>query len=989
MKNDDTQLIQRVLDGDDTAFSALVKKYQRSVHALAWRKIGDYHIAEDITQDTFLKAYQRLSTLKKPQRFASWLYVIAANHCSTWLRKKRLWTQSLEDTNSAQFEKATYSGHVIEENERTTAEAQREVVKKLLAKLKESDRTVITLYYLGGMTYEEISEFLGVSVAAIKNRLYRARRRLKEEEPMVKEALGNFQITPHLTENIMQEISRLKPVAPSGSKPLVPWAIGVSTLAVVLMLGVGNQYLSRFQKPYSFDAASEMKVELIEAPVVLNLESEPGVRTQLGSSKVPGRDITSNQQPDDSPVWLAAAQGDKAEVPVSKQQWVQASEPGGMVVMALAAIPEGNLYTIDGWGDVYKLSNDKMGWQRIFNIGSLNTPWGGNPPIAKWNNTLYLLPSNELFASTDDGKTWNLRYSWHEGYRYPVELVPTEQAFYLAFDNGIFRSEDTGKTWQAMDEGLTGRIESLVKIQNTLFAGTRTGLYRLNADSWQRLQLPVSEAETIQSVTATQDKLYVAAQLDWRKLSRGDRQQISEGQRRSWWMFRSTDKGHSWTDITPTNAWPILGYPPHIRLVAIEKTLLVIGMNDGVVVRSIDGGNIWAYEEVTGISPTNFSVTETVALNENTFYAKGNQGIFRSTDGGVSWHRFNRKMKSRVDNLITFSGVNKGQHTVSALCARVDGELVKTTNKGRSWKTVQVEIPVKAPYREDPPHIDKIVAADDMLYAKGRVPFEEVRLYRVSADSNTLIPIQGVPVFYPLALMNEAFIFEQLQDNVSGAAQFFKQLAEPDPQWSDELVRGGLRGAFAVSGNTFYMEYNYKLFRWKPGEAAWFDTGVEEIAEFSKETIKQGFKLAASGNTVYVGKRDGHLVVSFDEGNNWIDLTPILPFSVKVFKEIVFAGSTVYVATDAGVTASSNGKNWRAITDAAGTPLVMERLTIDDTNVYGISKTGVHRLKSNAGVWKQIAPEIPDSVTSLAVDGDVLYIGTQSKGMLHCTLDKE
>ena len=69
------------------------------------------------------------------------------------------------------------------------------------------------------MTYEEISEFLGVSVAAIKNRLYRARRRLKEEEPMVKEALDNFQITPNLTENIMQEISRLKPITPSGSKP--------------------------------------------------------------------------------------------------------------------------------------------------------------------------------------------------------------------------------------------------------------------------------------------------------------------------------------------------------------------------------------------------------------------------------------------------------------------------------------------------------------------------------------------------------------------------------------------------------------------------------------------------------------------------------------------------------------------------------------------------------------------------------------------------
>ena len=312
MKNDDVQLIRRVLAGDDTAFAALVEKYQRSVHALAWRKIGDFHIAEDITQDTFLKVHQRLSTLKKPQRFASWLYVITANQCKAWFRKNRAWMQALEDTSSVQLEKATYSGYVIAENEQTTAELQREVVKKLLAKLQESDRTVITLYYLGGMTYKEISEFLGVSEAAIRNRLHRARRRLKKEEPMIREALENFQITPNLTENIMQAISRLKPVTPSGSKPLLPWTIAAATLiAVFLMLGVGSQYLSRFQKPYSFEAASEMTVELIEAPVVRNLDSKPDVRTQLGNANTPIKNDTANQQSNEVSALVADAQSDE------------------------------------------------------------------------------------------------------------------------------------------------------------------------------------------------------------------------------------------------------------------------------------------------------------------------------------------------------------------------------------------------------------------------------------------------------------------------------------------------------------------------------------------------------------------------------------------------------------------------------------------------------------------------------------------------------
>ena len=317
MKNDDVAIIRRVLTGDETAFAELVNKYQKPVHALAWRKIGDFHIAEDITQDTFLKVYQSLHTLKDPNQFSGWIYVITANLCATWLRKKRIQTQPLEGTETTMIQEDAYSRHVTEERNRAAVEAQREVVKKLLAKLQESERTVMTLYYLGEMKVEEMSRFLGVSASTIKSRLRRARHRLKEEEPMIREALDHFQMTPNLTENIMREVSRLKPVTPSGSQPLVPWAIGVSTLAVVfLMLGIGNhQYLSRFQKSYSFDATSEMTVEIVEAPVVLNLESKPDVRTQLGKAAAPSTNSGFSQQLDqpEYTTRFAAAQVDQTE----------------------------------------------------------------------------------------------------------------------------------------------------------------------------------------------------------------------------------------------------------------------------------------------------------------------------------------------------------------------------------------------------------------------------------------------------------------------------------------------------------------------------------------------------------------------------------------------------------------------------------------------------------------------------------------------------
>ena len=998
MKNDDVELIQCVLAGDDAAFAELVKKYQKPVHALAWRKVGDFHVAEEITQDTFLKAHQKLATLKEPQSFVSWLYVIATRRCIAWLRKKRLWTQSLEATNSVQFEKATYSGHIVEENERTAIAAQREVVKELLAKLQESERTVMILHYFGEMTCEEISKFLGVSVGAIKSRLSRARHRLKKEEPMIREALGNFQITPNLTENIMREISHTKPAAPSNGKPLVPWVIAVSTLAVMLlMLGVSSQYLARFQKPYSFDAASEMTVELIEAPIVLNLKSEPDVRTQLGSSATTSKNDSAGQQPDE--ILFAAAQTEGEDVSISKRQWVQAKPARGTWLTTVFSTPEDELYIVDDDRNMHKLSADGRKWQHISHMRSLNTNWIINPPVAKWNDTFYVVPFDQLFASTDGGVTWDLLYSWQEQKQYwnLVELVLTDQAFYLAFKNGIFRSEDGGKTWEAINNGLAGKIVSLVALRSTVhlgsppvFAGTEDGLYRLEGGGWQRLELP-GPAKVIRAVAATEKQLYVWVELGWDQI---DLQKADREEQRTWWMFRSSDFGNSWEDITPTNAWPIKGRAPWIQLVAVGETLLV--SENGGIVRSTDGGGTWLAPQPPGTSFPLSPIYAAATVDENTIYVAGDTGLYRTTNGGESWDLVNIGRHAQVLDLVAFKETGNGPDTPTTLYGRVKEEIMKTTDSGHSWKPVHAEIPMKVPVRNPHPPIVHVTTSDGVLYAKGSTP-DDIHLYRVSADGNTLLPVPEIPLqLFDSSMLRLKFELppdhrEHFPKSFPGATQFFKQLTQADPQ-IDRLVFGGLRGAFAVSDDTFYMEYNFKLFRWEPGDTEWYDTELEETAELDVDVwhkIMEGFKLTVSGNTVYVGKRDGRLVVSFDRGNNWIDVTPILPFPVKVFKEIVFAGSTVYVATDAGVATSSDGKRWRAITDTAGTHLIMERLAVDGTNVYGASETNVYQLERDGVTWKQLTPEVPDRVTSLAVDRNVLYVGTQSSGMLHFTLNEE
>ena len=310
MKNNDIELIQRSLTGDENAFARLVRKYQKSVHALAWRKVGDFHVAEEITQDTFLQVYKKLASLKDPHRFKGWLYRIATRQCQTWLRKKRMQTQSLEETDPELLEKMTYSQYIAEEQAKAATEAQRSIVHKLLARLRESERTVVTLHYFGEMTCEEISRFLGVSASTVKSRLRRARLRLKKAEPMIREALEGFQIKVNLTENIMQEISRTTPTPPSIGKPFIPWAIAASTLVLVVMaFGTSNQYLKRFQQPYNLDATSEMTVELIDTPLVLNLAPKPDVRTQIGKSTLPNRGdgfTTSTYQSEYVPRFLTA-----------------------------------------------------------------------------------------------------------------------------------------------------------------------------------------------------------------------------------------------------------------------------------------------------------------------------------------------------------------------------------------------------------------------------------------------------------------------------------------------------------------------------------------------------------------------------------------------------------------------------------------------------------------------------------------------------------
>ena len=200
MRNDDVALIERTLSGDETAFALLMERYQKQVHGIVWRTIKDFHIAEDIVQETFLKAHQKLGTLNDPKRFSAWINAIATRRCLAWFREKRLNTQLSENISSAMRQNDPYSGYLAGEQAKAAGQELREIVKKWLVKLPEGERTVTTLHYFDGMSCDEIAAFLDVTTNTIKSRLNRARNRLKKNESLLQSAFDDFQFFATLNE---------------------------------------------------------------------------------------------------------------------------------------------------------------------------------------------------------------------------------------------------------------------------------------------------------------------------------------------------------------------------------------------------------------------------------------------------------------------------------------------------------------------------------------------------------------------------------------------------------------------------------------------------------------------------------------------------------------------------------------------------------------------------------------------------------------------
>ena len=175
----ENEIIRSVLRGNVNDFEKLVTAYEKNVYNIALRMVGDPDDAADMTQETFIKAYRALSSFRGDSKFSSWLYRIASNVCLDFLRSRSRHPQVSLSTVD-EDDRATFELPDMRQNpeEQLMKKLGMEAVRRGLEQLPEQQRQILVLRELGGLSYAELAQTLGLEEGTVKSRIFRARKRL-------------------------------------------------------------------------------------------------------------------------------------------------------------------------------------------------------------------------------------------------------------------------------------------------------------------------------------------------------------------------------------------------------------------------------------------------------------------------------------------------------------------------------------------------------------------------------------------------------------------------------------------------------------------------------------------------------------------------------------------------------------------------------------------------------------------------------------------
>ena len=326
-----------------------------------------------------------------------------------------------------------------------------------MEKLPESERTVVTLYYLGEMTTKDIGNFLGVSVNTVKSRLRRGRERLQAAESLVRDVLGGVQLPADLTARIMRQVADINPTVPPTGKPLVPWvAFGAATILFVLLLGVSHQYLARFQNRIVSMRDLNRRLKSLTRLWCLMLYRNRLYETSwvgllhLGKAWGLVRSFLRQRY---------AVYPEEDLRRFSTEQWAQTDGPPGGHVRDIHTVSDGTTFAFSATG-MYKLEPEGATWRPLNSGIPIDESL---MPMAENRGMLYVVSTNEIFASADKGETWDVFCVRPKGDAIGLIITEETQApnsqsdmtMYLALrDDGVFQSVDNGVQWHLLSDGL-------------------------------------------------------------------------------------------------------------------------------------------------------------------------------------------------------------------------------------------------------------------------------------------------------------------------------------------------------------------------------------------------------------------------------------------------------------------------------------------------------------------------------------------------------
>ncbi len=167
-------LIQSILNGNTQAYSVLLKRYQRPIHALVRQIVTNREDAEELTQDVFIKAFRKLDSFKGGSSLSTWLYRIAWNTAVSATRKKRFIYPEFDESQFANLPDETVDEVLSKEDD----EAQLQRLEKVLELLKPEEKALITLYYTESKPLAEIALILNLSAENAKVKLHRTRKKM-------------------------------------------------------------------------------------------------------------------------------------------------------------------------------------------------------------------------------------------------------------------------------------------------------------------------------------------------------------------------------------------------------------------------------------------------------------------------------------------------------------------------------------------------------------------------------------------------------------------------------------------------------------------------------------------------------------------------------------------------------------------------------------------------------------------------------------------